>query len=360
MPVDAKPLFRPDVVRNHVARFEMPAHVAQFKPKLLEWKSLIASPKAHKLTEKQLLPDFLTDFFCTLLGYSGPATGADRYTFSREQHVKVDGKYADAVLGEFNGHSKFVVALEGKGIRDPLDIPHAGRKMSAVDQGYRYAINLQCDWIIVTSMKETRLYHKGSDQHTFEVFETEKLADDDNLLKRFVFLLGAERVVPALGTCHFHGLLSESEKVGRDLTKEFYVLYANIRQDAFEQLAADNAAVSRHDVLTSTQKLLDRVLFCAFCEDRGLLPAETLKKAYEHRDPYHPRPIWENFRGLFSAINTGNKALDIYEFNGACSPKIRSWTACRSRTRSAATSGIWATTTIGVHNRRRYRSRTAV
>jgi hypothetical protein len=316
VPVDAKPLFRPDVVRNYVSRFPMPAHVEQFRPKLAHWKSLIKSTKADRLTEKQLLPDFLTDFFCTLLGYAGPATGADRYTFSREQHVKVDGKYADAVLGEFNGHNRYVVALEGKGLKDPLDIPHAGRKMSAVDQAYRYAINLPCDWIIVTSMKETRLYHKGSDQHTFEVFETEKLADDDNLLKRFVYLFGAERVVPTAGQCHFYGLLSESEKVGRDLTKEFYILYANIRQDAFEQLAADNTSISRHDVLTSTQKLLDRVLFCAFCEDRGLLPAETLKKAYEHRDPYHPRPIWENFHGLFSAINTGNKALDIYEFNG--------------------------------------------
>jgi hypothetical protein len=309
-----KPLFRPDVMRNHVARFQLPAHVEQFKAKLGDWKTLINSKK--QLTEKTLLPDFLTDFFCTLLGYSGPATGADRYTFSREQHVKVDGKYADAVLGEFNGHAKYVVALEGKGLKDPLDIPHAGRKMSAVDQGYRYAINLPCDWIIITSMKETRLYQKGSDQHTYEVFETEKLAEDESLLKRFVFLFGADRVVPSIGPCHFHSLLAESEKVGRDLTKEFYILYANIRQDAFEQLAADNTTISRHDVLTSTQKLLDRVLFCAFCEDRGLLPAETLKKAYEHRDPYHPRPIWENFRGLFSAINTGNSALDIYAFNG--------------------------------------------
>ena len=62
--------------------------------------------------------------------------------------------------------------------------------------------------------------------------------------------------------------------------------------------------------------MLDRVLFCAFCEDRGLLPTETIRKAYEHRDPYHPRPIWENFRGLFSSINCGNAALGIHAYNG--------------------------------------------
>jgi hypothetical protein len=89
-----------------------------------------------------------------------------------------------------------------------------------------------------------------------------------------------------------------------------------MRQDAFEQLSRDNAAISRHQVLASTQKLLDRVLFTAFSEDRGLLPVNSIRKAYEHRDPYHPRPIWETFRGLFGAINRGNAALGIHAYNG--------------------------------------------
>jgi hypothetical protein len=81
----------------------------------------------------------------------------------------VDGQFADAALGRALGRftattQRFTVAVEGKGTRDPLERPFAGRRMSAVDQAYRYAINLQCDWIIVTSMRETRLYHKGSNQ----------------------------------------------------------------------------------------------------------------------------------------------------------------------------------------------------
>jgi len=188
--------------------------------------------------------------------------------------------------------------------------------MSAVDQGYRYAINLPCDWIIVTSIRQTRLYYKGADQHTFERFETEKLATDEALLKRFVFLLAAERVVPAVGRCHFYALQQASEKIGRELTKEFYLRYADMRQDAFYHLCRDNKDVSRHDILACTQKLLDRVLFCAFSEQRGLLPPESIRRAYEHRDPYSPRPIWENFRGLFGAINAGNAGLNIPAYNG--------------------------------------------
>lgn len=104
-----------------------------------------------------------------------------------------------------------------KGPKDPLDRPFAGRRMSAVDQGYRYAINLPCDWVVVTSIRQIRLYCRGCDQHTYERFDTERLADDENHLKRFVLLLGAERVVPPGGPCHLATLLGESERVGRDL-----------------------------------------------------------------------------------------------------------------------------------------------
>ena len=43
MPVEAKPLFRPDVVRNHVAGFKLPALVEQFQPTLEKWQNLIAA-----------------------------------------------------------------------------------------------------------------------------------------------------------------------------------------------------------------------------------------------------------------------------------------------------------------------------
>ncbi len=320
MPIEVKPLFRPDVLRSHLAAFELPVHVDELRPKLKHWADLLAPGKANTFKEQEILPDFLTDFFCELLGYTRPADGGPRYTLSREKYVEVEGEFADAVLGEFGtGTDKFIVALEGKGPKDPLDRPFAGRRMSAVDQGYRYAINLPCDWIVVTSIRQTRLYYKGADQQTYERFDTEQLAGNDASdahLRRFVFLLGAARVVPETGRCHFHELRAESEKVGKQLTKEFYLRYADMRQDAFQRLCRDNPDVSRHDVLSCAQKLLDRVLFSAFCEDRGLLPTETLRKAYEHRDPYHPRPIWDNFRGLFQAVNRGNAALGIHAYNG--------------------------------------------
>lgn len=146
MPLESKPLFRPDVLRKHLAYFNPSDAVKTLLPELGKWAELIQSKKIEEFTEKEILPDFLTVFFGKLLGYTGPAENPARYTMSREKHVEVDGKYADAVLGTFvQGQMQPIIALEGKGAKDPLDRPFAGRKMSAIDQGYRYAINLPCD-----------------------------------------------------------------------------------------------------------------------------------------------------------------------------------------------------------------------
>src|SRR5947209_6917854 len=96
--------------------------------------------------------------------------------------------------------------LAGKAPRDPLDRPFGGRKLSGVDQALRYAVNLVCDWYLVTNLREIRLYHKGHDQFTYERFETAALATNETALRRFVFLLGAERMLPASGRCHLDDL----------------------------------------------------------------------------------------------------------------------------------------------------------
>ena len=317
MAVESKPIFHPEVIRQHLNGFILPTSLGAALPRLLHWAELISSGRADTMKETALLPDFLSDIFCNLLGYTGPAGPTETFTLSRETHVEVDGQKADAALGRFSARgNQFIVALEGKGTRDPLDRPFAGRKVSAVDQAYKYAINLQCDWIIVTSMRETRLYHKASNQQTFERFETARLATDAALLKRFVFLLGATRIVPETGDCHLFALLKDTESVGRELTNQFYALYSEIRQRVFARLRAENASIAAQEILRCSQKLLDRVLFCCFCEDRGLLPAESVKSAFTHSDPYNPKPIWENFRGLFRSVDAGNALLKIPAYNG--------------------------------------------
>ena len=77
MPVEAKPLFRPDVLREHLAAFKLPDRLAVgtvLRSKLAHWAELISSESADSLKEREILPDFLTDFFGGVLGYTSPAT----------------------------------------------------------------------------------------------------------------------------------------------------------------------------------------------------------------------------------------------------------------------------------------------
>ena len=164
MAVESKPLFHPEVLRQQVRSFNLPEQTAVWQPKLQHWAGLIASGRADEFKETALLPDFLTDIFCGLLGYTGPAEAAGHLhpfpgTACRGgRQVRRCRRWA----ASRRTRQQFIAVLEGKGTRDPLDRPFAGRRMSAVDQAYRYAINLPCDWIIVTSMRETRLYYKGA------------------------------------------------------------------------------------------------------------------------------------------------------------------------------------------------------
>ena len=181
MPVEAKPLFRPDVVARRTRGFVLPERVEAAGGQLRNWAALVGlREKREQYGEQELLPDFLSDVFGGVLGYIGPASGEARYTVSREKHVEVEGEFADVVLGVFGtGPEQPAVAVEGKGPKDPLDRPFGGRRLSsAVEQGYRYATYLPCDWIVVTNVREIRLYHKGSDQRTFERFETERFATE--------------------------------------------------------------------------------------------------------------------------------------------------------------------------------------
>src|SRR5215210_3332521 len=317
MPVERKPLFRAEILAPRAAAMSLDQIPEQAREILRKWARLLSSQRAAELNESELLPDYLSEIFYGVLGYRGPTSTGERYTLSREKRVEVDGKFADAVLGELGAaRDQPLLAIEGKGPNDPLDRPFAGRRMSAVDQGYRYAINLRCDWILVTNLREIRLYHKNHDQRTFERFEIQSLAEHEPALRQFVFLLGAERVVPPGGTGHLAELLKASEQAGVELTRSYYAEYSRLRREILDRLRQANPKVLPEILLFYTQRLLDRVLFVAFAEDRGLLPTATLEKAFRHHDPYNPRPKWETFKGLFRAIDQGNGALNIPGYNG--------------------------------------------
>jgi hypothetical protein len=95
MAFESKPLFHSEVLRKQVRSFTLPERLGDWQPKLQHRAGLMTSGRADQFKETALHPDFLTDIFCGLLGYTGPAESPETFTFSRERHVEVDGKFAD-------------------------------------------------------------------------------------------------------------------------------------------------------------------------------------------------------------------------------------------------------------------------
>ena len=58
------------------------------------------------------------------------------------------------------------------------------------------------------------------------------------------------------------------------------------------------------------QRLFDRIMFIAFCEDRQLLPEKTIPKAYTVAG-FHAvtNPRWQSFKNLFRFIDDGQRNL---------------------------------------------------
>ena len=55
------------------------------------------------------------------------------------------------------------------------------------------------------------------------------------------------------------------------------------------------------------QKLLDRIIFIAFCEDRELLRENCLERAWRELPAFTKatNPRWQNFLALFSEVDRG-------------------------------------------------------
>lgn len=239
-----------------------------------------------------------------VLGYHGPASCAD-YTVATEQTI-LRGS-VDLALGRFGGPKPEILApfeLKGADTRD-LDAIMPGRNKTPVQQAWEYAMNARgVKWVLVSNYMELRLYGFGEGTSTYEAFELNQLTDP-NEYARFMLLLSAENLLSGRTL----DLLRESRREDKDITNKLYRDYKALRLELLGAVQEADASIDPLDAIALAQKILDRVLFIAFAEDTGLLPTDTLSSAFSHVDPYNPRPVWDNFKGLFRAINTGRSEV---------------------------------------------------
>jgi 16S rRNA G966 N2-methylase RsmD len=262
----------------------------------------------------------LVDVFGHALGYRTlTASGAGGWELSAERTMGAGGKSADGALGFFTpeGPDKVLAPIELKAARQSLD--HAmGRVHTPVQQAWDYANHSPgCRWIIVSNYKETRLYSTARTPDAYEAFLLPDLESLD-AFKRFYFLLAREHLLPATpeGASLMDDLLSASAKVEAEITQELYQEYRDLRKTLYRDLCRRHSNVDPAELLQYAQRILDRILFIAFAEKRGLLPTDTIVTTCDHRDKFHPVPVWKNFCVVFRWIDKGHEAERYPAYNG--------------------------------------------
>jgi hypothetical protein len=160
-------------------------------------------------------------------------------------------------------------------------------------------------------MLEIRLYAFGEGQRDYETIDLSKIDQPEEFARAQLFLSSQS----LLGT-RLSDLLQSSKQEDKDISHKLYSDYKTLRGKLIETV---DVATEKKDSVAAigiAQKILDRILFIAFAEDRELLPSKSLQKAFETKNDYDPYPVWKNFKGLFRAIDEGSEKLKISKYNG--------------------------------------------
>jgi hypothetical protein len=303
-------LFLSKILAKHTQSLPIPE---QHLKAIAHWQSSINNGSLKKLGEKSAHGAFIQTFLVTLLDYTTVATHS-QYTASYEMGIKKGG-IVDVALGHFgkDGDAQIIAPFELKGLDTPnLDAIMSGRHKTPVQQAWEYANAIKgAKWVLVSNYREIRLYAVGHGVQSYESWDVLTLNQPAEYA-RFRLLLSQNSLLGDTTSA----LLQATEQADKDITAQLYADYKAVRESLIAHLISDNPSQIPTELIAPAQKLLDRVLFVAFAEDRGLIPENSIKKAYLHADPYNPRPIYDNFKGLFTAIDKGNARLKIPAYNG--------------------------------------------
>ena len=311
------PLFHPPLLRERLNGCTFPHDIAIRHAEVLKIRDAYM---AGKLATKEvsLHGQYLQHVFSFALGYRTSTEAGAHWDIQPEAKFGTMGKSADAGLGLYRvGQMTHIAPLELKGIDHPLDMPR-GRRLSPVEQAWDYANNEPtCRWILVSNYNEIRLYARKRGPEMFESWTLEKLADLDEF-KRFWFLCSRDQLLPKSADAQSptDELLDGSAQSEKLVEDKLYARYKAIRNELYADLKEVNSNRPALEMLAATQTILDRILFIAFAEYRGLLPRKLLSDAIDTSTRFNSGTKWPAVRALFRWIDVGWQRENVHAYNG--------------------------------------------
>ena len=233
------------------------------------WSSLQSykemASKVQTFKEEVFQAKFLEKIFVDCFSYKSQYDSAEEGNLFFEQKNTSNSKKADGAIKK-NGEVIAVIELKSSKTKNLDDV-----KEQAF--GY-YTNNSKCEYVITSNFNKLRFYiEKNEDYLEFDLFDIDReefkllwlCLDSKNLLE------GKPKEIK-----------NKSLIIEENITKKLYQDYSTFRKELFNDLVENNQTVEKRVILNKTQKLLDRLLFILFSEDRGLLPANSISEIINH------------------------------------------------------------------------------
>lgn len=254
--------------------------------------------------EEQYQGEFLIDLFVNVLGYTKNPTPDFNLT-TELKNVKDSRKADGAII--FDGNVTGIIELKGTNTTDLSKIE---------DQAFGYKNNQDktCRYVITSNFEKLRFYIDNAIEHIeFNLFEIHQ--EDFNLLYLCLAVDNIKGGIPAK-------IKDESVSEEDVITKKLYKDYSVFKRELFQNLTELNPEFDSLELFKKSQKLLDRLLFLYFGEDRGLLPPNSVRLILEQwnklKDLDEYVPLYSRFKKYFGYLNTGFKGKNhvVFAYNG--------------------------------------------
>ncbi len=313
-------LFIPKYVAEAAARTDLSGKAQDNAYAIaLRWADLESSGWLAKQKETAIDTQFLDQLFGEGLGYANKTTSPDAWQLEHKIAVPGVGT-ADGALGDFPAAAPRAI-IELKDSLTDLDRDRSNGR-TAVQQCWDYLnATPDCPWGIVSNFSTIRLYHRTKGLFTYEEFTLQELRDRTTFNEFYaLFERGGLLQSRLKQRPRTDALLETTEHRQKEVGDLLYSSYQHQRLRLIDHL------MKEHDrpfdaAIAAAQKLLDRVIFIAFCEDRELMRSNALEDASTNLPAFTraTNPRWQNFLALFHAMDKGTNGAherEIPAFNG--------------------------------------------
>jgi hypothetical protein len=314
-----RPLFLPNILRQETrSKHHEWGNLDRAYEIIQKWAGMESAGKLNPRKETALESEFIVEVFGEALGYT--LFSEDKEQWNLEPKFSVNGGTADAAIGVFD-HKQKRIPLAVVELKDPTVNVDKERfdGRTAVQQCWDYLNALpECPWGIVCNYVSFRLYYRNNTPKVYEIFTLQELRNKDTF-EQFYFLFQKQGLIPEYGKLsRSDSLLKQSTNRQREVGDELYQYYHDNRHALIQCLLNQPYNKSLDDAIRIAQKLIDRIIFVAFCEDRELLPPNSIGKAWEQLPPFYrvTNPKWQNFLNLFHSIDEGNENNGIPPYDG--------------------------------------------